>query len=210
MNRNLATAITLDPMFLSKVNQLVIMGGTLYAQGNANRAAEFNFHSDPEAAHIVFDSALEHSPVDVKGEPKIKLVTWETCLDHKLTWDFYDSLISSKNPLSRVLRGITKLAESLLRDKTVPPEDALHHPDRYMYHMHQFLLPDVYAALVLLDETSVLRKKDWDIAIELEGKHARGGCFVEWLPLASKACNATVIMAIKEIHLEDLLKKTFL
>ncbi|KAJ1466987.1 hypothetical protein T484DRAFT_1860135 [Baffinella frigidus] len=35
---------------------VTVMGGCESARGNASRAAEFNFHADPEAAHIVFEA----------------------------------------------------------------------------------------------------------------------------------------------------------
>ena len=47
--RNIALAIRLDPGFLSNVKEIMIMGCSLLAKGNAGLAAEFNFHCDPEA-----------------------------------------------------------------------------------------------------------------------------------------------------------------
>ena len=45
------------------------MGGNSEGIGNASVAAEFNFHADPEAAHVVVESA--RCPVTI--------VPWETC-----------------------------------------------------------------------------------------------------------------------------------
>ena len=45
------------------------MGGNSEGIGNASVAAEFNFHADPEAAHVVVGSA--RCPVTI--------VPWETC-----------------------------------------------------------------------------------------------------------------------------------
>ena len=45
-------AIRLDPSFLSNVKEIMIMGGSLLAKGNAGLAAEFNFHCDPEAGTL--------------------------------------------------------------------------------------------------------------------------------------------------------------
>ncbi|GBN65865.1 hypothetical protein AVEN_105386-1, partial [Araneus ventricosus] len=44
--------------------------------GNVTETAEFNFHSDPESAHMVLGEAL--CPV--------KLVPWETCLEFNLSF----------------------------------------------------------------------------------------------------------------------------
>ncbi len=50
---NLATALARDPLFDTRVERLVIMGGASF-QGNVTPAAEFNIWADPEAAVRVF------------------------------------------------------------------------------------------------------------------------------------------------------------
>lgn len=54
---NIAQALAIDPSFIGKLRQLVIMGGSLRAGGNVTPFAEANFHSDPEAAQQVLTSA---------------------------------------------------------------------------------------------------------------------------------------------------------
>eukprot|EP01022_Parablepharisma_sp_SALTPOND_P012520 TRINITY_DN1611_c0_g1_i1.p2 TRINITY_DN1611_c0_g1~~TRINITY_DN1611_c0_g1_i1.p2 ORF type:complete len:276 (-),score=34.46 TRINITY_DN1611_c0_g1_i1:282-1109(-) len=49
---NIALALKLDPSIAKKVKRFVVMGGTHYGKGNTTRAAEYNFHCDPEAAEI--------------------------------------------------------------------------------------------------------------------------------------------------------------
>ncbi|KAL2345208.1 hypothetical protein Fmac_006493 [Flemingia macrophylla] len=53
---NLALAIKRDSSFASKVKRIVILGGSFFALGNVNPAAEANIHGDPEAADTVFTS----------------------------------------------------------------------------------------------------------------------------------------------------------
>ncbi|WP_455365020.1 nucleoside hydrolase [[Eubacterium] cellulosolvens] len=55
---NLAIAILKEPDLKDEVESVVIMGGCIRAPGNVSKAAEFNIHSDPPAAHIVFESGL--------------------------------------------------------------------------------------------------------------------------------------------------------
>ncbi|XP_028074384.1 uridine nucleosidase 1-like isoform X6 [Camellia sinensis] len=53
---NLALAVKKDSSFASKVKRVVILGGSFFALGNVNPAAEANIYGDPEAAEIVFTS----------------------------------------------------------------------------------------------------------------------------------------------------------
>lgn len=60
---NLALAARLQPDIVSRVREVVIMGGG-YSKGNQTAMAEFNIWTDPEAAHIVF---AESWPVTMVG-----------------------------------------------------------------------------------------------------------------------------------------------
>ncbi|KAJ7971531.1 uridine nucleosidase 1 [Quillaja saponaria] len=53
---NIALAIKRDTSFASKIKRLVILGGSFFALGNVNPAAEANIYGDPEAADVVFTS----------------------------------------------------------------------------------------------------------------------------------------------------------
>ncbi|KAI9090676.1 hypothetical protein K1719_028529 [Acacia pycnantha] len=53
---NIALAIKRDSSFASKVKKVVLLGGSFFALGNVNPAAEANIYGDPEAADIVFTS----------------------------------------------------------------------------------------------------------------------------------------------------------
>lgn len=52
---NLALAMRLEPMIISRIKKVVLMGGSM-GYGNVSPAAEFNILCDPEAAYIVFNS----------------------------------------------------------------------------------------------------------------------------------------------------------
>lgn len=60
---NIAAVLALDPKFVDRVPELVIMGGA-HALGNVTPSAEFNIWADPEAASVVFAA----------GFPKITLL----------------------------------------------------------------------------------------------------------------------------------------
>ena len=51
---NVATAFNKEPGVLSKVEQIVLMGGAMREGGNRTPSAEFNILVDPDAADIVF------------------------------------------------------------------------------------------------------------------------------------------------------------
>lgn len=55
---NIGVALRLEPRIGEKIEQIVLMGGSAFAGGNATPWAEANIFYDPEAAHIVFTSGL--------------------------------------------------------------------------------------------------------------------------------------------------------
>lgn len=64
---NIATAFEKAPDIISRIQEIVLMGGAYFEVGNITPAAEFNIYVDPEAAKIVFDSGvpLVVMPLDV-------------------------------------------------------------------------------------------------------------------------------------------------
>ncbi len=64
---NIAAAFIEAPDIAANLGELVIMGGATRGPGNMTPAAEFNFHVDPHAAAIVFDSGapITLAPLDV-------------------------------------------------------------------------------------------------------------------------------------------------
>ncbi|HET9375304.1 MAG TPA: nucleoside hydrolase [Chthoniobacterales bacterium] len=56
---NIAIAVRKDPSIIPLIKQIVIMGGQVYAPGNAyNDAGEFNWWFDPEAAQVVLRTTV--------------------------------------------------------------------------------------------------------------------------------------------------------
>lgn len=54
---NIAAALILEPRITQKIERIVLMGGAIRL-GNITPSAEFNFYSDPHAAHVVFTSGV--------------------------------------------------------------------------------------------------------------------------------------------------------
>ena len=67
---NLAMALIREPAVKEGIRQIVLMGGALKTPGNVTPFAEFNFHVDPHAAAVVFDSGLPivMAPLDVTNK----------------------------------------------------------------------------------------------------------------------------------------------
>jgi pyrimidine-specific ribonucleoside hydrolase len=55
---NLALLLRVFPEAASRMGRLVVMGGAAFRPGSVTPAAEFNVWADPEAAHVVFTSAV--------------------------------------------------------------------------------------------------------------------------------------------------------
>jgi purine nucleosidase len=63
---NIAKALELDPTIISKVKEIVVMGGAVFHVGNVTPVAEANIWNDPHAADIVFAAnwPLTLAPMD--------------------------------------------------------------------------------------------------------------------------------------------------
>ena len=72
---NVAMAIKMEPKILKRLDEIVIMGGSV-DNGNTSPAAEFNIMCDPEAAHVVFSSGVTVRMVGLNVTRKV-LVTPE-------------------------------------------------------------------------------------------------------------------------------------
>ncbi|MFQ5410803.1 MAG: nucleoside hydrolase [Phycisphaerae bacterium] len=66
---NLAALVTEMPDSARHVEHVFISGGSVWARGNVNEFAEFNFYRDPSAAAVVLTSGLPITivPLDVTG-----------------------------------------------------------------------------------------------------------------------------------------------
>ncbi|PZQ99645.1 MAG: nucleoside hydrolase [Cereibacter sphaeroides] len=64
---NIAAAFQKAPDIVSRVEQIVLMGGAYFEVGNITPAAEFNIYVDPDAAELVFRSGVKLTvmPLDV-------------------------------------------------------------------------------------------------------------------------------------------------
>jgi len=76
---NIALALKKDRSFASNVKRIVILGGSFFASGNINPAAEANIYGDPEAADIVFTSEAEIVVVGLNVTTQVMLSDQDLC-----------------------------------------------------------------------------------------------------------------------------------
>jgi purine nucleosidase len=64
---NIAMAMIKAPQIIPRIQEVVLMGGGYFEQGNSTPAAEFNIYVDPDAADVVFRSGVPivQVPLDV-------------------------------------------------------------------------------------------------------------------------------------------------
>ena len=75
---NIAAAILLDPKFVARVPEIVIMGGG-HEIGNVTPAAEFNIWGDPEAAAIVMAAGFRKMTLVPLDATHRALVSYADC-----------------------------------------------------------------------------------------------------------------------------------
>lgn len=76
---NIALAVKKDRLFASKVKKIVILGGSFFASGNINPAAEANVYGDPEAADIVFTCGAEIVVIGLNVTTQVLMTYQDLC-----------------------------------------------------------------------------------------------------------------------------------
>ena len=151
---NIASALKLDPELPGKFKRLVIMGGAIESKGNAGCiTAEFNIHTDPEAAHIVFSSW-----------PMLTLLSWETTLAHVFTMDVLKRFFSLGTPRAKFFHDTNQKIMKFIKE-----------------HLGQEMLfaPDGLAMAAAVEPGIVLKSEKKHIEIELNGTLTRGQTVVD-------------------------------
>lgn len=150
---NIALLYKLCPEISSKVKSLYIMGGNHLGVGNVSACAEFNFWSDPEAAHIVF----------AESKCQIYVFPWEPCLDagHLMPFDEWriKELSSNSNSFTNLLDPVEIKA--------------------YMNILPNWTPCDNFLACCFIAPKMITKVKERHITIELAGVHTRGQMIID-------------------------------
>ena len=96
---NLAKALQREPNLAAQIDQIVMTGGSMDAQGNVTACSEFNFYFDPTSAKAILDSRTTKTllPLDVTRQVTFGL-------------DFLEELPAESSRCGHLLRQILPFA----------------------------------------------------------------------------------------------------
>ena len=143
---NIAIAVAKDPAIVPLVKEVVLMGGGITG-GNVTAVSEYNIHSDPEAASIVFNAGW---PITMVGldVTEITLVTDEDVA----------RLESQPGPETTFAAAVARFQIGTYKGTGIFHGGAVH---------------DALAVGQVIDST-ILKTQDMRVDIETDGKFTRG------------------------------------
>ena len=159
---NIGLAIEREPGILSKINEIVLMGGAFKEGGNITPSAEFNIYVDPEAAQIVLRC----------GRP-IVMMSLDVTHQVLTTGKRVDAI---RNLDSSVGVQIASLIEFFERY------------DEEKYHLDGVPLHDPCTVAYLL-KPELFKLKNVNVEIEIGGKYTRGATVVDYWKITDRTPN---------------------
>ena len=178
---NLAAALTIDPDLPSKFKQLVVMGGAIYSKGNTSTVtAEFNIHTDPEAASMVFSSW-----------PMLTLLSWETTLEHVFNRAALDRFFNLGTPRAKFFHDTNQKILTFIRERL--GQDML-------------FAPDGLALAAAVEPGIVTKSEKRYVSVELHGSQTRGQTVVDWYGSTQKAPNTEIILEVDQNRFIQLME----
>lgn len=133
-----------------RIKSLVVMGGSFQGVGNITSAAEYNFHSDPEAAKIVFETV----------KCSILLLPWEPCLNPNISMDWRLDL---KSPSGNAVWSLLTEVERKIYAK-----------EKYWLPCDAFL-----AACYLFPHRMIEESFLTSLVVETQGRNTRGQTVID-------------------------------
>lgn len=178
---NVELACDLDADFLSRLQGLVCLGGTVSTPGNVTPTAEFNIQHDPDAARLVLRCPATKT-----------LVPLDASLRAILTFEQYDRLgLNNESPTGRLLQ---KLMPFALR---------AHHQHLGVEGMQ---LAEV-TALASISRPQQFQRTTMAVDVEVEGELCRGMTVFDRRPNPSWRKNIDVLSDVEPQGVLDYLSQ---
>jgi purine nucleosidase len=175
---NIAQALIREPRIAGRVQQLVLMGGAYFEVGNITPAAEFNIYVDPEAAKLVFQSAM----------PKVMIPL--DCTHQALTTRARVARLAALDtPVGLAAAGWLDFFERFDVQKYGSEGGPLHDPCVIAY----LIDPDMFTG------------KEVNVEIETASDLTRGMTVVDWWGVTDRPKNATMLRSVDAACLFDLI-----
>ncbi len=176
---NIATAFARAPDIVSRVQEIVLMGGAYFEVGNITPTAEFNIYVDPEAAKQVFASGvpLTMMPLDVTHRA-LTSAPW----------------VEGMRAMGRVGQAVaswTDFFERYDREKYGSEGAPLHDPCTIAW----LLEPDLFSG------------RHINVEIETQGEFTLGMTVADWWRVSGRPANTNFIRDIDAKGFFDLLTR---
>jgi purine nucleosidase len=163
---NIATAFQKAPDVVSRVQQIVLMGGAYFQVGNITPTAEFNIYVDPQAADITFKSGVD-------------IVVMPLDVTHKalVTKSRNDAFRALGTPAGIAVAQMTDFFERFDKEKYGSEGAPLHDPCVTAY----LIAPDLFQG------------RHINVEIEVESELTMGMTVADWWGVTDRPANATFI-----------------
>lgn len=163
---NVATAFRRAPDIVSRVQQIVLMGGAYFEVGNVTPAAEFNVYVDPEAAAEVFASGIP-----------LVVVPLDATHQALTSRDWIEGMRALPGRCGPAVASWTDFFERFDKEKYGSQGAPLHDPCTIAW----LLRPDLFTGRPI------------NVEIELEGRFTAGMTVADWWGVTNRPPNALFI-----------------
>ena len=175
---NIGSAFKKAPEIISRVKQIILMGGAYFEVGNITPSAEFNIFVDPEAAQIVFKSPVKKTILPLDVTHKI-LVTKER----------NDAFRNLDTPIGKTVAEMLEFSERFDKQKYGSDAAPLHDPSVIAY----LLKPNLFSGRFI------------NVEIETKSQLTLGMTVADWWGVSNRPPNALFINKVDVDGFFDLL-----
>ena len=176
---NVAAAMVKAPDIVSRITEIVMMGGGFFEGGNVTPTAEFNIYVDPHAAHVVFTSGVKLTmhPLDVTHKALMSRV-------------WIDSVKSLGNRTGIAAAAMLDFYERFDMEKYGEDGGPLHDP----------------CVLAYLLQPELFQGRDCNVEVETGSELTMGMTVIDWWGVTDRPVNCHVINRIDSAGFYELIR----